>query len=359
MTKKILALVLAVVLCMMLGACDYSDYKQAEELLTVGNYPAALEIYSALGDYKDAQSKAMLCQYGIANSYFESAEYEDALKIYLALDGFQDSQSKVMQCKYRIANQYFESAEYSAALEIYAELGKYEDAAEKAEFCEREVGMTENADYAFLEDIERSIAIRGEMVDKNESASVYLSAELAVVEKYYDADFYNSELKALARNYIDGLYEQKEALALKYSEYQIQWYTGVVTRYRALVDLYEKFNIFEDDVDFISTYVAQVENMEKTLAGIKAADADLTKQLDGITFGYKSSYQMTAPYINNTEYNFNIKFYFTFYDYNGVRVDESTEYFSNIHSGENCSLEFWCPSYWYSCEFFWEISNIS
>ena len=315
-------MVLAAVLCVMLAASDSSDYKKAEELYAAGDFAAALELYTALGAY-------------------------------------EDSMDKVLMCKYDMANAYFDSGDYKAALEIYTELGLYADAFEQAKICKREVGMSENADYKFLEDIEEAVNTRNKLADKNESAAIYLSAELTILEDYYNATFYDKDLKTLARKYIDGIKEQKDSLDEKYCDHQIEWYSGLVKRFQALCELHSEYQIFEDDVNFESIYVAQLDYWENFLDGLKAIDADLNKQLDGITFGHKSSYQMTAPYQNNTKYDFDVVFYFTFYDKNDVRVDESTEYFSNIKSGDKCTLEFWCPSKWRSCEFYWEINSIS
>ena len=259
---------------------------------------------------------------------------------------------------YKKAEALFAEGNYSAALPLYTALGEYEDAHERAAQCEREIGMTENADYRFLEDIELSVTTRNQMVNRGDSELTYLSAELAILEDYYNAEFYDSALEALAKMYIDGVREQKDALDLKYSEFQIKWHSGLVNRYQALCKLHSDFGIFEDDVTFKSTYVAQLSYHENQLAGLRAIESDLIQQLDGITFTNKSSYQMTAPYTNNTEYDFSIQFYFTFYNKNGVRVDESTTYFSNIKSGDNCTLEFWRPSNWSTCEFFWDIYDI-
>ena len=63
MTKKVLAVVLAVMLCLVLGACDHNDYKQAEELFAAGKYTAAMEIYSALGEYKDSATQKEIVYY--------------------------------------------------------------------------------------------------------------------------------------------------------------------------------------------------------------------------------------------------------------------------------------------------------
>ena len=78
-----------------------------------------------------------------------------------------------------------------SAAKLYTELADYKDAKDKADYCEREVGMTENADYAFLADIESSILSRMENAD-DEDYNVLVNTELAYLEKYRDKTFYDA-----------------------------------------------------------------------------------------------------------------------------------------------------------------------
>lgn len=216
--------------------------------------------------------------------------------------------------------------------------------------------MSENADYSFLEAIEQSIESRGEMLDDGASLEEVVNAELALLGDYATETFYDSELGDLAADYLDGLNVQKEALDLKYSEYQIKWQEGLVARYEALCALYEQYGAFEDDLEFKTTYLAQLETQRECLTAYKAIDADLVAQLDGAYFEYVDYYTSSVAYTNNTEYDFDLIFYFTFYDENGVRIEESVEYVTNIIAGEVCNMSFYWPWDAWSTEYFWEIS---
>lgn len=305
MRKKILSLIMVITMCLVLVACDSSDYKKAEELFSAGDYAAALEIYTALGEYEDSQNKAK-------------------------------------ECKYEVANAHYEKAEYKAALEIYTELGEYEDAKDKAAYCEREVGMTENADYAFLEDIESSILGRMEApedADRNQ----LVNTELAYLEKYSDKTFYDAALKEIADKYIEGLYVQKEALKKDVIwEYQIEWQRGLVLRYEALTDLYKKYDFLSDNPEFVGTYVADLEDQQHLLNGYNAIEADLTEQMNAEDFSWglsKGGYNIYCTLKNNTEYTFGMFIDVSFYDADGVLFETNTGYVEEVKPGETYIVE--------------------
>lgn len=303
--KKIMSVLLAVVICLALVACNSSDYKKAEELYAAGDYAAALEIYTELGEYEDSQNKAK-------------------------------------KCKFEVANAHFEKGEYKAALEIYTELGEYEDAKDKAAYCEREVGMTENADYAFLADIESSVLGRLNAPDGSDRNQL-VNTELAYLEKYSEKTFYDAELKALADKYIEGLHVQKEALKKDARwEYQIEWQKGIVLRYEALTDLHNKYDFLSDNAEFIGAYVAEVENQRHILNGYNAIEADLTEQMNAEDFTWKLSkggYNIYCTLKNNTEYTFGLFIDVSFYDADKVLFETNTGYVEEVKPGESYVLE--------------------
>ena len=258
---------------------------------------------------------------------------------------------------YEKANELYVDKKYEEALAIYSELGEYEDSQKLVAECEKEIGMMTNADYDFLGAIEKAVANRMKMSEEeNKTHESLVNAELSILSAYEDATFYDKKLGNLAKQYIDGLKIQKEALDLKYSEYQIKWQEGIVKRYETLSDLHEQYGIFENNTDFESNYIAQVDANKRLLEAYTAIDEDMMAQLDNVMFEYVDYCLMSAPYTNNTSYDFDANFYFTFYNEAGDRIDESQEYISNIKSGDNCVLKFYCPeTSWDSCEFFWEI----
>lgn len=303
--KKIMAMLLALSLCLALVACDSSDYKKAEELYATGDYSAALEIYTALGEYEDSQSKVKLCKFNIANTHFENKEYK-------------------------------------AALEIYTELGEYEDAKDKAAYCEREVGMTENADYSFLADIEKSVLGRMNAPDGT-AHSQLVNTELAYLEKYEDKTFYNEDLKEIADKYIEGLHVQKESMDKEiYCEEQIEWQRGLVLRYEALNELYKKYDFLTENAEFIGTYIASLEDQQYVLNGYYAIEDDIGAQTSAEDFTWwldDEDYSFYCTLTNNTKYTFGTYFEFGFIDADGVVFETNTAYIDNITPGMTYVVE--------------------
>ena len=211
------------------------------------------------------------------------------------------------------------------------------------------------ADEAFLEAIELSVSKRNELLQTDFKQYELINIELAIIREFENAEFKDSELYALVCQYLKGLYLQEESLDLIHSEKQIKWQEGVVERYSALIALHDQYNVFADDPDFVSTYVLEQEKNIRVLQALKAVEADLVAQLDGVTLQYKSQNKYTATYTNNTDYDFDINFYFWYYDANGTRIDEWSTYFTNILPKKHTIFEFWCPSAGRTFDFEWDI----
>ena len=131
--KKIavITLLLAMVLC--LCGCDSSDYKKAVSLMESGDYAAAEQMFTKLGDYEDSAEKILECRYALAVAAFEKGEYELAISAFEALDSYNDSAEKVLECRYALAVAAFEKGEYELAISAFEELGNYKDCEAKSE----------------------------------------------------------------------------------------------------------------------------------------------------------------------------------------------------------------------------------
>ena len=84
---------------------------------------------------------------------------------------------------YNSAEKLFESGEYKEALELYSQIGDYEDSVEKIAICEKEIAMRENADYDFLEAIEKSVLGRMTASDNEDYANL-VNTELVYLEEF-------------------------------------------------------------------------------------------------------------------------------------------------------------------------------
>ena len=200
MKKRILTLLLAL-LCISLCACDSSDFGKAEKLFAQGDYQGAKEIYSTLGDYRDSADKVMECDYQIALRLFQEKDWEPALPALTALGEYKDALEKANECRYQIGKQAYESGDWSKAIEFLSDLS-FSDRESMLASALREKGMTENADYSFLTDLETSVRYRMSEAENDTPLDVLIDTELSYIEKYRDLSFYDETLKELAQQYI-------------------------------------------------------------------------------------------------------------------------------------------------------------
>ena len=244
------------------------------------------------------------------------------------------------------ADEYFANQEYALALELYESLPENDEIKIKIDECKKEIGMTENADYAFLADIEKSI------LDRNEKASassdpdrmLLVNTELVILEKYKDQEFYDSTLENLCDKYLEGLYLQKEALGESiYSDYQMKWQKGIVKRYDALNELYLNYDFLTDDTSFISSYVSDYDYQKNLLKAYEEIEADILSQFspEGYEWKMPNSYTFECIVKNNTTYEYSTVWEIYFYDKNNVMYESSTAYIEKIKPNTSYKVSFY------------------
>lgn len=186
-------------------------------------------------------------------------------------------------------------------------------------------------DCMFMMALEESVLRRMEKTGKE--ASDYrslVSTELAYLEKFKNAEFYDNTIKAQAKKYIEGLNKQLDGLTYDYyCEYQRDWNTGLVARYEALNALYEKYNFMADNNDFIGEYIKQLSYHQKWLNAFKSLEkngAVRTKDPKW-TYNYIEYY-----YKNNTPYSCSYVFDIVFSEYKeyNKRLGTTTVYVNDV-----------------------------
>lgn len=299
MKKHITLLIFVLLLCASLSGCDSSKsrYTEAAGLLEQGDYQGALAIYEELSDYEDSAAKITECKYLLGSSAMESQEWETAISYFYGLD--------------------------------------YKDSPDLLEECTREKGMTENADYSFLSDIETSVLDRMETTStENYDRATVVTKELAYLDKYRNASFFDPTLNGIADRYINGLDIQRESLKndTTYGQ-QIEWQRGVVYRYEALADLYRDYGLLADNTDFVGTYVLQCEDQRALLDAYDALEEDIGSQALADDFEWtldESNYEFFCTLKNNTKYKFSTIFTISYYDAEGVIFETEEAYIENI-----------------------------
>jgi len=109
-------------------------YNSAADLLAAGHYDQAREAFSQMGDYRDAATQALECEYQKAVSLYEQGEaesMEQAAEAFLALETYSDSAAQAMQVKYDLGCLYLKNAKYEQAVEKFQQIIDYQDSAEK------------------------------------------------------------------------------------------------------------------------------------------------------------------------------------------------------------------------------------
>ena len=128
--SKALALVLILSILLSMTGCEALDYRKAVEQYNIGNFDAAAQSFSALGDYEDSQNLAVLSQYWAALTRMEKGKFNEALPLFLELGNYEDSAQRAIECRYQMAVGLFEAGSLSDGEAIFLELGEYKNTAE-------------------------------------------------------------------------------------------------------------------------------------------------------------------------------------------------------------------------------------
>ncbi len=240
------------------------------------------------------------------------------------------------------ADELYAAGDYAGALEIYNTLDDHEDVKEKISRCEREIGMAENSDNAFLADVEVSVLERLENTEAENNTTVedlknLVDVELTRLKKYTNSVFYNNDLAEISNKYIKGLHTQKESLEKWYMcEQQLEWQRGFVLRCEALNELYKNYNFLTDDEKFIESFITPLEENQELLKMYDAVDNDITEQVSTEDFNWhidEEGKQLYTNLKNNTEYTLNLVFGIMLFDEDDVMYESYTCNLGNIEPG--------------------------
>ena len=133
--KKLIALLLSLAMLGMLTGCNSTDYKKAVSAYENGDYQAAVEIFTQLGDYKDSAEMALQCNYHIAVLDFEDQNYEEAIEELEALGDYEDCPELLARCRFDYGEQLYENGNYSAARKQFLKAGASGEVSEYLRMC--------------------------------------------------------------------------------------------------------------------------------------------------------------------------------------------------------------------------------
>ena len=130
--KKVLALILALVLCLSMAGCgEGKRYEEAAALLESGSYDEAAAAFEALGDYKDAADMVTECAYQKAAATLVSGAYDEAAAAFEALGDYKDAADMVTECAYQEAADLGAAGRPALSALAFIALGDYKDAHEQ------------------------------------------------------------------------------------------------------------------------------------------------------------------------------------------------------------------------------------
>ena len=138
-TNRLLAVALAFAVMLLLCGCKSSDYKAAVELYNAGDYDAAKEAFSALGDYKDSTEYLADIPYQEAIIKFEAGDYIGARGAFKKLGDYKESANYLMEMTYQEGILFFNKGKWKSAKSKFEELGTYKDSEEYIEKIDRAV----------------------------------------------------------------------------------------------------------------------------------------------------------------------------------------------------------------------------
>lgn len=274
------------------------EYAEALELYNKGLYNEALPCFENLGNYRNSSDVVVWCKYGIAQELITSCDWEAAVS-YLTDLNYRDSAKLILQCRYNQGIEAMETFNWEIAASFFADLN----------FENSEKMQT---DCSFMIALRDSVLRRMDAAEKDSLSSRSLvTTELAYLEDFRNADFFNPTIGYQAKKYIGGLDKQLSGLSYEfYYEYQRNWNTGLVERYEVLNKLYEDFEFMADNKDFIGEYINQLSYHEKWLNAFNEIEANghIVIKDWKFTDNYVEIY-----FKNNTSYTSSQVFEFAFY----------------------------------------------
>lgn len=119
-------------------------YKKAEKLFAEKDYIGAKELFSALGDYQDAEEKVRELSgliadqetYEKAEAKLQKGDYGAAAELFASIPDYEDAKTRSSNAEnqrvYAAAEALFEAGSYAEAAEAFGALGTYSDSAERA-----------------------------------------------------------------------------------------------------------------------------------------------------------------------------------------------------------------------------------
>lgn len=233
------------------GMGDYRDaetqvleceYQKAMALLAEGNGDSMLEaeqLFLSLGTYAQSQENAKEAAYCLANLYLEQGLYEKAAERYQALGTYDQSERKLQESIYRQACAMYDAEGYEAARALLLGLNGYEPAAAKLQACTYELARGKLEAGAYQQALDELAGLDPSYQD---TQLLTKQAYYALAEADVAADAYESagERYLLAGDYSDAQAKANDCL------YRLAVQTKAAGEYEKARDLFLRIPTYLD-----------------------------------------------------------------------------------------------------------------
>ena len=220
--------------------------------------------YLTVSNPENAQEKAYL----EAAQHYYSEDYLDAIAHLETLGNYKNSAEMLLSCKYHLAYEAMQVFDWEKAATYLTGLN-YESSEQMLVDC------------SFMMVLEESLLHRMEATSKESwDDRSLISTELAYLNEFRNADFFDMVLGMYADSYIRGLDKQLESLNYERTvSSQLGWNGGMVVRCEVLEFLYREYHFMEDNKDFVGTYINQLEYHQKWLDAMNAMEINGHKRV--------------------------------------------------------------------------------
>jgi len=109
------------------------QYNDAAALLEQGEYQAAIDAFTALGNYKDSADMILETQYKWAEKMLADKSYDEAYSKFEEIKDYSDAATRMNDVRYAQAEAYIIEENLEAALQLFSALGDFKDSKTRAD----------------------------------------------------------------------------------------------------------------------------------------------------------------------------------------------------------------------------------
>lgn len=167
--------------------CDFQKAAMLHKLGDAESLQQAQGLFAALADYQNSAERALQAGYDLGVLYLEQENYEQAADMFLSLGSYQDSNEKRMESIYSQAEELLDAGSFEQARAMFAQLGAYSDAAERVNECSRSMAEVLMTDGNYHAAIDLLLLVDGDAAAELLGQCYYALAEAELTAQAFEA----------------------------------------------------------------------------------------------------------------------------------------------------------------------------